>query len=50
MGKILTERKKKMLESRPEDVLVKLVKLVKLSKLIDCGDCGDCRDWHKPVD
>ena len=51
---------KKMLESRPEDALVKLVKTVEMTdtvetvetvknmeivKTIDCGDCRDCRDF-----
>ena len=37
-----------MLESRPEDALVKFVKTVESTSQCgycgDCGDCGDCRD------
>ena len=38
LGKPLVKKTKKMLESRPEDALVKLV------KLLIRGDCTDCND------
>ena len=42
-----------MLESQPEDALVKLVKSVDCRDsgyFEDCGDCRDCRDFMNFMD